>query len=273
MSKKKGSIYSILWWVGLILCLLVLIGGSCIFLMYRQESTTVSGTYSELVELRNEALKQGDSQPVRVIPTADLQAIVEGGVIKKHFLRECTKLYELNNDLVGWVSFPDTVINYPVMQTKLDNRDYYLYRDFYKKYNRYGCVYVAEDCNVFKPSDNVTLYGHHMLDGSMFASLVQYEDPKYWKKHQYFTFDTLYEHHTYQVVAAFKISASSDFRYHMFTDASSPEDFAKFWGEIEKRQFYDTGIDAVYGDKIVCLSTCEYSLGDGRFVVVGKRIS
>ncbi len=35
---------------------------------------------------------------------------------------------------------------------------------------------------------------------------------------------------------------------------------------------YSTGVTASYGDKLVTLSTCEYTQADGRLVVVGVRI-
>ena len=37
--------------------------------------------------------------------------------------------------------------------------------------------------------------------------------------------------------------------------------------------FYDTGVDAAYGDKLITLSTCEYTLSNGRLVVVAKQVS
>ena len=37
--------------------------------------------------------------------------------------------------------------------------------------------------------------------------------------------------------------------------------------------YYDTGLTAEYGDKLLCLSTCEYTLENGRLVVVAKRVS
>ena len=36
--------------------------------------------------------------------------------------------------------------------------------------------------------------------------------------------------------------------------------------------FYDTGVSAEYGDKLITLSTCEYSQNNGRFVVVAKQV-
>ena len=35
---------------------------------------------------------------------------------------------------------------------------------------------------------------------------------------------------------------------------------------------YDTGVSAEYGDKLISLSTCEYSRNNGRLVVVAKRV-
>ena len=71
-------------------------------------------------------------------------------------------VYQQNNDLVGWIRVEDTNINYPVMQT-VDNPNFYLKRGFDKEYTDYGCLYVQEDCDVQAPSDNVVIYGHHMV--------------------------------------------------------------------------------------------------------------
>lgn len=35
---------------------------------------------------------------------------------------------------------------------------------------------------------------------------------------------------------------------------------------------YDTGVSAEYGDKLITLSTCEYSQANSRLVVVAKEI-
>ena len=77
-------------------------------------------------------------------------------------LPELAELYQQNNDLVGWIRVEDTNINYPVMQT-VDNPTFYLKRGFDKEYTDYGCPYVQEDCDVQATSDNVVIYGHHMV--------------------------------------------------------------------------------------------------------------
>ena len=120
------------------------------------------------------------------------------------------------------------------------------------------------------------LYGHHMADGSMFAQLeTRYKKQSFWEEHQYLTFDTLYEHHTYQIIACFRTSANlgQGFRYHMFVDAANEQEFDEFVSTCKRLSFYDTGITPVYGDKLICLSTCEYSLDNGRLVVAAVRIT
>ena len=188
-------------------------------------------------------------------------------------LREYAPIFQKNPDLVGWIKIEGTKLNYPVMQT-IDNPNYYLNRDFYGNYSNHGCIYVSEACDVGAPSDNLTIYGHKMKDNSMFAMLHDYADEDFYKKHPIITFDTLTEHHTYEILSVFTTTASvgEGFHYHEFVNASSAAEFDVFVGRCKDLAMYDTGVDADYGDKLITLSTCEYSQVNGRLVVVAKRI-
>jgi len=182
-------------------------------------------------------------------------------------------IYALNQDTVGWIRIDDTRINYPVMHTP-DRTDYYLKRNFEKENSDWGAIYIREQCDINKPSDNITIYGHSMRDGSMFADLHEYVEKDFWQDHQLIYFDTLYEYHVYEIFAVFKTSANmgEGFRYHMMVDAESEQDFNDFIAECKRLSFYNTGINPTYGDKIICLSTCEYTLDNGRLVVCARRI-
>lgn len=188
-------------------------------------------------------------------------------------LPEYQALYEMNSDMVGWLKIEGTNINYPVMQTP-DEKDFYLYKNFYKEYNAGGCLYAREQCDINAPSDNVTIYGHHMKDGSMLANLDYYNKKDFWETHGIITFDTLYEHHTYAIFAVFKTSASvgKGFKYHQFVVADDEEEFDEFIATCKSLSFYDTGLTPEYGDKIICLSTCEYTQQNGRLVVAAVRM-
>ena len=186
---------------------------------------------------------------------------------------EFVDLYQLNNDIVGWISIPGTLINYPVMQNKTYT-DYYLYLNFSKEYSRHGSIYVREACDVFAPSDNVTIYGHRMGDGTMFNALHDYASEDFYKEHSQIIFNTLTENHTYEILSIFRISPNldTDFPYHMYVDFDDEAHFNEFIENCYARALYDTGVTATYGDKLITLSTCEYTRYNGRLVVVAKQI-
>lgn len=189
-------------------------------------------------------------------------------------LPEYAALYAMNPDVVGWLQIEGTNINYPVMQTP-QSPDYYLHTSFQKQYSAQGCLYARETCSVTEPSDNVTIYGHNMRDGSMFYDLDHYRKRSYWEEHDTIRFDTLTERHTYKIFAVFTTSATKDvgFSYHLFENAADEAEFDDFIATCTDLSLYKTGITPTYGDKLICLSTCEYSQVNGRLVVVAYRVS
>ena len=193
----------------------------------------------------------------------------ENGILKKY-----SEIYKLNNDLVGWIQIEGTKLDYPVMQTP-DNPNFYLYKDFDKKQSARGSIYVREECDLLEPSDNITIYGHNMRDGSMFEALNDYVHKETWENNSLIFFDTLYDYHVYEIFAVFKTSANigEGFTYHHMIDAEDEAAFDKFVDTCKRLSFYDTGLTPQYGDKLICLSTCEYTLNNGRLVVAAMRVS
>ena len=183
------------------------------------------------------------------------------------------KLYNINSDLVGWIRIDGTNINYPIMQ----NANFYLRKNFYKKNSSFGTPYLAEYCDL-KTSDNLILYGHHMNNKTMFSSLEKYKSFDFYKNHQYIKFYTLENgitiENTYEVIFAFKTIAYSEdgFKYSSFYKASNEEQYNEFIEKCKLLSFYDTGKTAEYGDKLITLSTCEYSQENGRMVVIGRKL-
>lgn len=189
-------------------------------------------------------------------------------------LPQYQQLYLENPDLAGWIRIPDTLIDYPVMQA--EDNSYYLDKGIDKKYLRCGSIFADAKDNVFWPSDNVILYGHNMKDGTMFHSLINYAKEEYYQEHRIILFDTVYQEHTYEVVAAFYTKIydkdSTEFKYYQFHEAANEQEFDDFIQNIKKLSEYDTKITPVYGDHLITLSTCAYHTENGRFVVVARRI-
>ena len=178
-----------------------------------------------------------------------------------------------NPEFAGWIEIPGTNINYPVVQSRTEN--YYLYNNFDEEVDYHGTIYVREVCDVFKPSDNLTIYGHHLIDGTMFHELDEFKKESFWREHKTFTFDTVSEHHTYEIVSVFLTTATlgEGFTYHEFVDAADAAEFDAYVAKCKELALFDTSVTATYGDKLITLSTCDHDLENGRLVVVAKRMT
>ncbi|MCC8073938.1 MAG: class B sortase [Clostridiales bacterium] len=180
------------------------------------------------------------------------------------------KLYEQNNDFIGWIKIDKTNINYPVMQTP-DNPNYYLKHNFNKEYSSYGCPYLQENCSVNTDKSNLIIYGHNMKDGAMFSNLTKYSDYDFYTEHKYIQFDTLDSENTYKIVYVFK-TVSGSFEYNKYTSFGNEEVFNEFIEKCEKLSLYRTDEAIKYGDNLITLSTCEYTRKNSRFVVIAKKV-
>lgn len=181
------------------------------------------------------------------------------------------KLYELNNDFIGWLTIENTNISYPVMQTDSNRKDYYLRKNFYKQYSQLGTPYIAEYCNV-RESDNLIIYGHHIKNNQMFGELENYKKKEFYNNHKVINFNTIYENADYEIISVFKTVAYTGFEYYKFVNSNSKQEFDTFIKKCKELSFYETEKTAEYGDKLITLSTCEYSNKNGRLVVVAKKL-
>lgn len=185
------------------------------------------------------------------------------------------RLFETNEDMIGWLSIPDTVIDYPVMQTP-DDEEYYLRRDFFGEKDKNGCLLLDTDSDIHMTSNNLLIHGHNMKSGAMFGTLQEYEDSSYGAAHNHFFFYTKEETREYVLLAVFYSQIYSKdekvFKYYDFFQAKDEKQFDDFYQNIKQLSIYDTGVEAEYGDEFITLSTCAYHTQNGRFVVIGKRI-
>ncbi|MFB5268850.1 class B sortase [Paenibacillus enshidis] len=188
-------------------------------------------------------------------------------------LPEFRELYARNPDIVGWLKINGTRIEYPIMQNPQD-ADYYLNHDFDKKKNKGGLPFLDAHSRI-NGSDILLIHGHHMKSGWMFKDLMKYKKESFYKEHATFQFSTLYEKEEYEIVAVIlsKVYRKSDdvFKYYQIEKVSTPAEFDSYVQNIKKLSLYDTGVTARYGDKLVILSTCEYSTENGRLAVVARK--
>lgn len=189
-------------------------------------------------------------------------------------LPQYADLVKQNEDMVGWISIDDTKIDYPVMSSENDV-EFYLSHDFFKNPDRHGVPFIDSSyCNIYD-SDNLIVYGHNMHDGTMFADLQKYTDADYCQNHPYITFNTIYEKYTYQIVMVFKIKESdtAKFPYHTITKFDNSSITIQDY--LARAKYYSLWSDEQKlsdDDKLLTLSTCEYTLSNGRLVIIAKRL-
>ncbi len=182
-------------------------------------------------------------------------------------------------DMVGWITVPGTIIDYPVVQG-YDN-DYFLTHDYKGDENRNGAIYLdfRVRFDYGNISRNVVIHGHHMKSGVMFANLVKYDDPDFFRQNPIVRFDSMYEDSLWVIFAIMKIDAyggedgmpTFDF---MQCDFADDGEFMEYVGEIRARSIYDTFdiVDVSESDSIITMSTCSYEYDDFRTVLVARRL-
>lgn len=182
-------------------------------------------------------------------------------------------LYKINKDIMGWLKIENTNINYPVMQTK-DRPNFYLDKNFYKQYSFMGTPYIDENCNI-ENSNNIIIYGHHIKENKMFGELEKYKSKDYYNSHKiikFYTRDTMIE---YEIISVFKTTVYDDvgFKYYQFYNIEKEKEFNTFVNKCKELSFYEIKETAKFGDKLITLSTCEYSNKNGRLVIIAKQIN
>lgn len=282
-KRKKSPLKKIL--LGVLVAVTVLLF-TMIFLLLRGKST--ERDFQELssrVQERAATAPLQESTPEAGLPpltthdgetlpvsAAEITSPAETEPQVKTVLPQYATLYLENSDLFGWIRIDDTKLDYPVMHTP-DDPEKYLHANFEGEYSYPGVPFLDAKCTA--DSDNLLIYGHNMPNGSMFRTILRYQEKNYWQSHPTITFNTLYEEQEYEVLAAFYdrvyYQTENVFKFYQFIDAEDEADYDNAIAQFKDKALYDTGVNAIYGDQLITLVTCAYHTDNGRFVVVAKR--
>ncbi len=185
------------------------------------------------------------------------------------------ELTEINPDIYAWIYIPNTNVDLPVAQSAPGESDsFYLNHNVYKNYQFAGTIY-SEKHNKLDFSDPVTLlYGHNMLNDTMFATLHNFNDKSFFDKNKtifIFTEDKIY---TYLVYAAYQY----DDRHILNSfNMENPESLKEYQNStLVKRPYYCNirdGVTLDENDRILTLSTCMDGGGNVRYLVQGVLVN
>ncbi len=118
-----------------------------------------------------------------------------------------------------------------------------------------------------------------MKDLSQFGALKEYKKESYRKSHPYIYYESMYEKQKkYEVVAAFYSEVYDGeedvFRYYAYFDLENKATYDYYLYNIRRIAEYNTGIRPEYGDRLIVLSTCDYTKNkeNGRFAVLAREV-
>lgn len=168
-----------------------------------------------------------------------------------------------NKGIVGYISFPDAGIDYPVLHA--ENNEHYLNHDPYNNYSMNGSIYLdCDNKDDFTDFSNV-IYGHHMNNGSMFGSLIKLTQGNIEGKS--FTLHSIDKKYTYNVISYEAIDPNDrEFYLGRWTDTKK-----EYIQGLQDRasQYIGTGKEKKY----VTLVTCHYTnLGTIRYGITGGLV-
>ena len=176
------------------------------------------------------------------------------------------RLHAVSEDAVAWLFAPGTLINYPVAQA--EDNDYYLHRLLDGTEAGGGTLFADYRCSADFSDYNTVIYGHHMKNGSMFASLLGYRDSAYYAAHPVMylylpgtrcTLELIAGYTTDAYDIAYSVPATKEMRDEIISQALGKSSFI-------------SGVTAGGEDRIVTLSTCSYDYDDARYVVIGRIV-
>lgn len=194
------------------------------------------------------------------------------------------ELYAANQDLVGWLHIDNTNIDTAVVQNigdrDSDGEDFYLRHNFYKKYDKYGNVYLDAYNTGSSLDKNNIVCGHNMTDGLAFAQLEKYYTIEGFQESPIIEYSTLYNDYYFKVYGVFITngypSGDNGYLFNFITaHFNTDENFESFIEAIDERKLYDTGVDINKDDILITLATCSYEIKKnqmGRLAVVGRLV-
>lgn len=263
MNKHKK--YSILFWG--FLCIFVIAVSFCVYYyagkreneqiyekMAEDAKVTETPTPAETVEQTPEPMKE--EKKVK-IPEESIAADIP---------IDFTKLQQQNPDIYAWIQIPDTVVDYPIVQSAEDNV-YYLNHTVEGAEGYPGSIYT-ENINQKNFTDkNTVIYGHNMDDGTMFGGLHQYVDPAYMNQHPEIHIYTPEHKYIYRVFAAVTYDNRHILETYNCNDAAQFQEFLDSVMSVQNIASHFSADETVTADdRIITLSTCNGN-SEQRFLI------
>lgn len=180
---------------------------------------------------------------------------------------DLSALQAVNEDVVGWITVPDTSLSYPLLQG--EDNEYYLNRSWQGVYSPGGSIFMEHRCPADFSGFSTIVYGHRMSRDTMFNSLRRYSEPEYLAEHPDIYVITEDYVRIYRVFAVCEASVSAPVYRLVGEQKEYRQDIIDF---CMVNSAVKTGLWPTTEGRILVLSTCTgINADDYRWVVAAME--
>lgn len=254
----------------------VFVGAGCMLvstLIQSKQAVDQKEKDKEIIVTTVQTVIGTDGEIITIAPTEEEKA--------EHRFNVAEYYKGINKDYVGYLEIDGCDIAEPIV--KGEDNDYYLTHAIHGGTNKAGTVFMDYRCTFTDDyiSPNIVFYGHNQEDLTMFGSLKEYkQNVQFYKENPVVRFST--ENNTYEyVIYGFFVTNALEkqdsngevFHYQDYIETMSDEaTFNWYLDMVYERNQIVSPVDVVYGDKLLCLSTCSNEFSNSRFVIFARML-
>ena len=178
--------------------------------------------------------------------------IEEENPLKRTFSKiDFAGMRAVNEDVIGWIQILDSPVDYPLLDA--DDNKYYLSHTYDRQWSSYGSIFLEPRNNPDLSEKHLVVYGHNMVNESMFGSLLEYKKQEYADTHPEITICMTDRDLTYRVFSAYTAHVDSAAYRMSFSDDAS---FMEMTEQMKANSVIATDIIPTADDQVLTLSTC-----------------
>lgn len=203
-----------------------------------------------------------------IIELPSTTTIEESNLEKPKFYIDFDLLKSQNPQTVGWIIVNNTKINYPIVQA--NNNNFYLTHSFNNTYNSAGWIFADYRVPFENLDFNTIVYGHNMINKTMFGSLMHCEKPEWYNNpdNQNIIMTNTTNYMEWQIFSIYETKPET---YYLSTNFSTIEDKQNFINTLKSRSINNFNVEVLPEDNILTLSTCTNYM-DKRLVIHAKLV-
>ena len=180
-------------------------------------------------------------------------------------------IWTQNEDIYAWIELPGTWLSYPVLQHPYDDV-YYLNRTVDGQDGYPGSIFTFVHEGKRFDQFNTVIYGHNMIDGSMFGNMKNFRSADYMREHREITLYTPESTLTYTIFAALTFD---DRLITAVYDDADPDSRNAFLKDVFSAEgtFLTDGLEINADSHLITMSTCIGGMPNNRLLVLGVLTS